>query len=67
MISIIIPARQELYLQETISDLLEKAVGDIEIIAVLDGYWPDPPLKDDKRLTIVHRRRMGMRAAKMER
>ena len=48
-------------MQETITDLLNKAEGDIEIIAVLDGYWPDPPLKDDKRLHIVHRARKGMR------
>jgi glycosyltransferase involved in cell wall biosynthesis len=62
-LSIIIPARQELYLQNTISDVLTKATGDIEVIAILDGYWPDPPLKDDKRLIVIHRERKGMRAA----
>ena len=40
MISIVIPSRNEPYLQKTIQDLRQKAVGEIEIIAVLDGYWP---------------------------
>lgn len=62
-VSIIIPARNEIFLQKTITDLLEKG-GDVEVIAVLDGYWPNPPLKDDKRLIVLHRgRSMGMRAA----
>jgi len=44
----------EVYLQRTIDDILEKAHGEIEIIVTLDGYWPKPALKEDKRLTIVH-------------
>lgn len=63
MLSIIIPARHEIYLQETLTDLLTKAAGDIEIIVVLDGYWPDPPLKDDPRVIVIHRERQGMRNA----
>lgn len=61
MLSIIIPSRQELYLQRTIDDILAKAHGEIEVIPVLDGYWPDPPLKDDKRVIVIHRSRRGMR------
>lgn len=41
-VSVVIPARNEQFLTKTIKDLLEKAVEDIEIIAVLDGYWPEP-------------------------
>lgn len=41
MISIIIPARNEPYLNRTIEDLRQKAGGPIEIIAVLDGYDTD--------------------------
>ena len=37
-LSIIIPARNEVYLNRTIKDLQDKATGDIEIIVVLDGY-----------------------------
>lgn len=61
MLSILIPARQEIYLQETVTELLSKASGEIEVIVVLDGYWPPIPLKDNRRLTVVHRRKMGMR------
>ena len=63
-LSIVIPSRNELFLSQTVSDLLSKAVDDIEIIVILDGYWPDPPLQEDKRLIQLHRGRpMGMRAA----
>lgn len=61
-LSIVIPSRNEQFLQNTIDDLLLKAKGDIEIIPVLDGYWPNPPLKEDKRIRILHRGKpMGMR------
>lgn len=63
MISVIIPARNEPYLQKTIDDLFAKAAGDIEVIAVLDGYWPRPPLTKRKDLVIIHRGEVrGMRS-----
>lgn len=40
MLSIIIPSKNELFLQRTIQDVLEKATGEIEIFPVLDGYEP---------------------------
>ena len=55
MLSILIPSRNELFLPETVEELLKKAKGEIEIIVHLDGYWPDPPLKDDPRVRIIHR------------
>lgn len=62
-VSIIIPARNERFLQPTIDDLLKNARGEIEIIAVLDGYWPDPAIKADDRVHIIHRgESRGMRA-----
>jgi len=62
-VSIIIPARNELFLPQTVNDLLSKG-GDIQVIAVLDGYWPDVPLKEDKRLIILHHSKpKGMRAS----
>lgn len=61
-LSILIPARHELYLQQTVSDILKKAAGEIEVIVILDGYWNNPTLLDDPRLTIVHWERRGMRA-----
>ena len=52
MLSVVIPSRNERFLQQTIDDLLAKAEGDIEIIVVLDGIWQS--IKDDPRVKIVH-------------
>lgn len=55
MLSIIVPSRNEKYLQNTIFDLLHKAKGDIEIIAVLDGYWITPAeFISDPRVNYIH-------------
>jgi glycosyltransferase involved in cell wall biosynthesis len=63
-VSVLIPARNERYLQKTINDVLTKAAGDVEVIAVLDGYWPDPPVEDHPRVTLIHRSEShGMRDA----
>jgi glycosyltransferase involved in cell wall biosynthesis len=53
-VSVLVPARNERFLAPTIADLLSKARGDIEVIAVLDGYWPDPALPSDSRLKLLH-------------
>jgi predicted O-methyltransferase YrrM len=37
-----------------VDDIVAKAEGDTEVIVVLDGYWPDPPLTDYKNQTIIH-------------
>lgn len=61
MISVVIPSRNERFLKNTIEDLLSKAEGEVEIIAILDGYWVELP--EDSRLRIIHRgKSMGMRA-----
>lgn len=39
-VSIVIPSNREIFLSHTIQEVLEKAKGDIEVIAVLDGYYP---------------------------
>jgi glycosyltransferase involved in cell wall biosynthesis len=62
-VSVIIPARNEIYLQKTIDDLLAKATGDVEVIVILDGYWPDPIIKEDQRVILIHREKRGMRAS----
>ena len=38
MISVIIPARNELHLRRTVEDVIRKAAGEIEIIVVLDQW-----------------------------
>ena len=54
MITVIIPARNEEYLQRTISNVLENAEGEIEIIAVCDGYWPKESVKDHPYVNVIH-------------
>lgn len=61
-VSIVIPARNEQFLPQTINDLLAKARGEIEIIAVLDGYWPDPIISDPRVHYIHFTEPRGMRA-----
>jgi len=56
MLSIVIPSRNEMFLQKTILDLLEKADGEVEIVVVLDGYWPPiEEIVDDKRVIYLHK------------
>jgi len=56
-LSIIIPSRNERFLSQTIDDIFNKATGDVQVIAVLDGYWPVPPLIEspDRELVMLHR------------
>src|SRR3990167_310606 len=61
MISIVIPSRNEKYLNRTIQEILEKAEGEIEIIVNLDGYWPDPIIGDDRVVYIHKGKSEGMR------
>ena len=65
--SVVIPARNEIFLQKTIENVLENIEADTEIIAICDGYWPDPPVHDHERVTIVHHTNpIGQRAATNE-
>lgn len=53
--SIVIPSRNEKYLQKTIQGLLTNARGNIEVLAVLDGYWPESnELVLDARVHYLH-------------
>lgn len=54
MISVVIPSRNEKFLNQTIEEVLAKAGGDIEVIVTLDGYWQNP-LIGDKRVRYIHR------------
>jgi hypothetical protein len=62
LVSGIIPSRNCKYVSKTVDDIFSNATGPIEVIVLLDGYWPDPPLKEHKNLTIVHKAEVkGMR------
>src|SRR5665213_3345286 len=64
MLSILIPSRVDQYLQKTIDDVLQKA--EVEVIVVLDGYWPEVALNPDPRVLVYHQGEvhdnLGMRA-----
>ena len=62
-VSIIIPARNEIYLDKTIESVLNSAQGEIEIIAVLDGYWIDKPIENPKVIYLHLGAPHGMRNA----
>ena len=63
-LSVIIPSYRDPLLLKTIQSLLDNSTlgGELEIIAVMDGYWQ--PIIDDKRVKVVHLgRNRGMRGA----
>lgn len=53
-LSVIIPARNEEWLGKTIECILENIEADTEVIAILDDYWPNPPIYDHPKVIIVH-------------
>jgi glycosyltransferase involved in cell wall biosynthesis len=66
-LSILIPARNEMFLNRTIEDIFAHSEGDTEVIAVLDGAWPEIPIPDHPRLTLIHHAQsIGQRAATNE-
>lgn len=65
-ISVIIPAFKDPLVHPTIESLLlnSELNDQMEIIVVLDGYWPEIPIKQDDRVKIVHLgKNRGMRDA----
>ncbi len=66
MISIIIPSRNEQFLQKTTEDILAKAKGEIEVIVVLEGYWPEVVVKDPRVHYIHNGTPKGLRGAVMQ-
>lgn len=63
MLSIIIPSYKDPLLHKTIDNILQNAEGEIEIIAVLDGYWIEQII-NDPRVKLLHLgRNRGMREA----
>jgi len=63
MLSVLIPSISDRYLQQTIDEMFTKATGEVEVIVVLEGYWPKPLLKPQKNLVLIHRgRQHGMKS-----
>lgn len=53
-LSFVMPSRNEEFLGRTIDDILENTSEQSEVIVGLDGYWPNPPIKDHPRVKIFH-------------
>jgi glycosyltransferase involved in cell wall biosynthesis len=62
-LSVIIPSRNEVYLVKTMEDILSKAEGNIEIIAILDGYKLENPIEDSRIVYLHIGQAKGMRNA----
>ena len=64
-VSVVVPGRCEPYFQQTVDSALERATGDIEVIAIVDGPGQEPVLfSDDPRVKIiVLDKSIGQRAA----
>lgn len=63
-VSIIVPGRCEQFFAQTVENVLANIRGDSEVIAVCDGSWPAPVLKDHPRLKVIHHTEAaGQRAA----
>lgn len=62
-LSILIPSRNEMFLKQTIEDILLHREAETEIIAVLDGEWADPPLIQHDRVNVIYTNKsVGQRA-----
>lgn len=54
-LSIVIPARNEMFLNRTVDDILSNIESKkTEIIVVLDGQWPSEPIKQNNRVTVLY-------------
>jgi len=66
-LSVLIPSRNEMFLAKTVENILENIQGNTEIIIVADGNWPDPPVPDNSKVTMIyHPEAIGQRAATNE-
>jgi glycosyltransferase involved in cell wall biosynthesis len=63
-LSIVIPSRNEMFLKNTVDDIVKQKRGKTEVIVVLDGQWTDPPLDDHEDVRIIYvPESIGQRAA----
>ena len=63
-LSILIPARNEMFLTRTIEDILKNIEADTEVIAILDGDWAEPPIPQNDKVNVIKlSKSIGQRAA----
>src|SRR5260221_719402 len=72
-LSVIIPARNEMFLKNTLEDITKHSEANIEVIAVLDGKWAEPAIVQHEKVNIIYvpvsvgQRGAGNLAAKLAR
>lgn len=72
-LSILIPSRNEMFLKNTVEDILKNKSEHTEIIVGLDGQWSNPTLEDHPDVSIIYvsesigQRAMQNRCAKLSR
>jgi len=63
-LSILIPSRNEIFLKNTIDDILAHKEGRTEVIAILDGAMPVESIPDHKDVRLIfHHTSIGQRAS----
>jgi glycosyltransferase involved in cell wall biosynthesis len=60
-LSVVIPARNEEFLQRTVEDILKNKRGETEVIVGLDGYQPNLPTYSDVKI-VHYEESIGQRA-----
>lgn len=66
ILSILIPARNEMFLARTIEDIKQNSElgDDLEVIAVLDGEWTNPPIPITPNVNVIYlSKSIGQRAS----
>lgn len=53
-LSILIPARNEMFVSNTVADILKNRRGKTEIIVGLDGQWAEPGIPDHPDVRVVY-------------
>jgi len=53
-LSVCLPARNEMFLKNTVEDILKNKEDDTEIIVGLDGEWANPPLIQHPDVNVIH-------------
>lgn len=53
-LSVIIPGNNEMFMAQTIEDVLKNKRADTEIIAVLDSKWANPPIEQHPDVNVIY-------------
>lgn len=53
-LTILIPSRNEIFLKNTIEDILKNIEADTEVVVILDGVWANPPIPQHPDVNIIY-------------